>query len=238
MTTSSIPQKRCSNCSNEYPATTEYFKPDKESPSGIHSWCRVCHRAAAKRRYQEHRTEINAKTSARYHLNPEPHRLYHRAHYQKPEVKARCAEQAREWAKKHPEKMREYAKRSRSKRKVKRNEYLRAWRSANPEKTREHSRRHKSSALQSRVYTSRRRAHKLASLGRHTKSDVVLQYQSQKGLCWWCGKPLDPKKYHVDHRVPLSKGGSDDARNICITCPRCNLSKHDKMPHEWNGRLL
>ena len=34
---------------------------------------------------------------------------------------------------------------------------------------------------------------------------------------------------------PVIEGGSNDAANICITCPECNYSKRDKLPQrvEW-----
>lgn len=88
-----------------------------------------------------------------------------------------------------------------------------------------------------RVRTQNYRARKQAAQGTHTAKDVQKQYQSQKGKCWWCGKKVG-KKYHVDHRTPLARGGSDAPENLCITCPSCNMSKQDKMPWEWNGRLL
>ena len=69
-----------------------------------------------------------------------------------------------------------------------------------------------------------------------TTQDVELQFKSQKGKCWWCGCKL--KKYHIDHRYPIAKGGDNSAGNICIACPTCNCSKNDKMPWEWIGRLL
>ena len=46
------------------------------------------------------------------------------------------------------------------------------------------------------------------------------------------------KRYHVDHVIPLSKGGSDGRENIVISCPSCNMSKKDKMPEVFAGRLL
>ena len=38
--------KKCTKCSGEYPATTEYFYRDKQKRDRLYSWCRVCHRAA------------------------------------------------------------------------------------------------------------------------------------------------------------------------------------------------
>lgn len=84
----------------------------------------------------------------------------------------------------------------------------------------------------------KRKAKKRNIGGSYTEQDLCLQLRSQKGLCWWCGEPLDPNDYHVDHRIPLDKGGSNDARNICCTHSKCNLQKNNKMPWEYNGRLL
>jgi hypothetical protein len=72
----------------------------------------------------------------------------------------------------------------------------------------------------------------------YRREDVVRDmYKSQKGKCWWCERDL-LGIYHVDHRVPLAKGGPDEPGNLCLACPDCNSKKSDKMPHEFNGRLL
>lgn len=67
--------------------------------------------------------------------------------------------------------------------------------------------------------------------------DVAKQLKSQNGLCWWCSKPLGDK-WHVDHRIPLTRGGTNTAGNIVIAHPKCNQSKGDKLPWEWSDRLL
>ena len=66
---------------------------------------------------------------------------------------------------------------------------------------------------------------------------IKRQRDSQKNRCWWCGKKLKGS-YHVDHRIPLSRGGSNWPENIVIACPFCNLSKCDKTPLEFAGRLF
>ncbi len=81
-----------------------------------------------------------------------------------------------------------------------------------------------------------RRARVRQSSGSHTAEDIQIQYQAQAGRCWWCGKKL--KRYHVDHRVPIAKGGTNDPANLCLACPSCNARKSDKLPGEFNGRLL
>lgn len=38
---------------------------------------------------------------------------------------------------------------------------------------------------------------------------------------------------HVDHVVPVSRGGSSDPENLVCSCAKCNTSKKDKTPSEW-----
>ena len=48
--------------------------------------------------------------------------------------------------------------------------------------------------------------------------------------CYLCGGLIALGDRHVDHKVPLSKGGKHTAANLGITHSWCNLSKHDRMP--------
>jgi 5-methylcytosine-specific restriction endonuclease McrA len=91
----------------------------------------------------------------------------------------------------------------------------------------------------SRAKDTRRRIRKMKAEGNHTGDDIKRQYKAQKGRCYYCGVKVG-QDYHVDHVIPLSRGGSNGPENIVISCPFCNQSKKDKMPHEWNGsnRLL
>lgn len=95
-----------------------------------------------------------------------------------------------------------------------------------------------------RAANHKRRTRKLGNGGAHTAHDIDLQLRSQKDKkgrlrCWWCSKAIRAgDKYHVDHRIPLSRGGSNAAENLCIACPDCNQSKYNKLPSEFNGRLL
>lgn len=86
----------------------------------------------------------------------------------------------------------------------------------------------------------RRRARLKNATGSHTPEQLLEQYTRQKGKCYYCQKKVAWGQHHIDHVVPLSRGGSNDISNLVATCPHCNLSKHDKLPHEFfqGGRLL
>lgn len=56
-------------------------------------------------------------------------------------------------------------------------------------------------------------------------------YERDRGLCRYCGTADGP--FHVDHVVPVIKGGSDDVSNLALACQGCNLSKGSKTLEEW-----
>jgi 5-methylcytosine-specific restriction endonuclease McrA len=101
-----------------------------------------------------------------------------------------------------------------------------AWREANPERYQ----------ATNRAGGARRRSRVRNAPGSYTIEDVLAQYGRQKGRCFWCHGKVD--KYHVDHVVPLARGGSNGPENIVIACPACNLSKNAKHPMDFAGVML
>jgi len=148
---------------------------------------------------------------------------------------ARHAENGRQWQKEHPEKARQKSRRYRERHPDLIQDSLMQYREGHRKYFREYMRTYRD-ARPEYVYRCRaiRRARKADAEGHHTLSDVKEQYVAQGGRCWWCDCDLG-NIYHADHVIPLSRGGSDAPDNIVVTCPACNLSKNDKLPHEWIG---
>lgn len=54
--------------------------------------------------------------------------------------------------------------------------------------------------------------------------------------CAWCGglgtyrKGPDDRSWHIDHVLPVSKGGGNNPSNLVRSCATCNMSKGNK---EW-----
>lgn len=120
-------------------------------------------------------------------------------------------------------------------------ERTRAWQRKHPDRVRAAALRWlEKNPYYKRVAEQKRTALKNAAPGEHTDEDIVAQYERQKGRCYWCGKYVGDD-FEVDHVIALTRGGSNGSENIVIACPRCNQSKHNKLPHEWKrngGKLL
>lgn len=54
--------------------------------------------------------------------------------------------------------------------------------------------------------------------------------------CVYCGRVVPDG--HVDHILPLSKGGTDSIDNLAWTCSRCNIEKSGKTLRQWVDYLL
>jgi 5-methylcytosine-specific restriction endonuclease McrA len=51
-------------------------------------------------------------------------------------------------------------------------------------------------------------------------------YERDGGMCMKCGQRVPEKNYHIDHIVPLSRGGDEWAlNNLELSCPPCNMRK-------------
>ena len=72
-------------------------------------------------------------------------------------------------------------------------------------------------------------------MGIPNRQDIIAAlFNIQAGCCFYCDKEVSLKlKNHpdsatVDHIVPQSKGGRNQAHNYVMACKECNESKSDK----------
>ena len=69
----------------------------------------------------------------------------------------------------------------------------------------------------------------------------LLELEQNAKVCYWCNVSLKKVKIHIDHYIPLSKGGLHTVSNLVVSCPKCNQSKCAKDPLKFAnsiGRLL
>jgi hypothetical protein len=78
---------------------------------------------------------------------------------------------------------------------------------------------------------ARRRTRKLKNGGSFTHQDIENLYKKQCGKCFYCKSKLC--EYHIEHKIPISRGGSSDPENIVLSCVKCNLYKNTKTHTEF-----
>lgn len=236
-----IPQRTCTKCKQSFPQTLEFFSPDKSNKKiGLKASCKRCQCESALRHYEANRQKVLDRLKKHRVDNPEVYAEREKQRYQNnPErEKARWADyrqrnhetvlaRTQDWRRRNPNHIKAYSRKYHQ-------DHLEVQRA----KSRDYYRAHyEERILYSKSHTAKRRLQEKAQGDGYTAADVRLQHLSQHGKCWHCFKPVG-KRYHIDHLIPLKKGGKHDASNIVISCPLCNLSKKDKLCYRWNGRLF
>lgn len=139
---------------------------------------------------------------------------------------------ANAWAKAHRKQANEYARDWVAKNRDQHALAVQRWTENNRDKRRAIGRAYaKRNPLTVRVKNQNRRARLRDAPGKFTKADARKQYEQQGGRCYWCKLPLEA--YHLDHKIPLAKGGTNHPDNIVCACPSCNLSKGDLLPEDF-----
>jgi 5-methylcytosine-specific restriction endonuclease McrA len=81
------------------------------------------------------------------------------------------------------------------------------------------------------------RAKRAGATGSHTIAEwkSVLRHFGRK--CVYCNTKLTRHNVSRDHVTPLSRGGTNDIRNIVPACRKCNIRKHTRTPGEFRKVL-
>jgi 5-methylcytosine-specific restriction endonuclease McrA len=59
--------------------------------------------------------------------------------------------------------------------------------------------------------------------------DRMAIYRRDLGRCHLCRRRVKPDRFHVDHLIPLARGGSHVPENVAIAHPLCNMRKSAKL---------
>lgn len=64
---------------------------------------------------------------------------------------------------------------------------------------------------------------------------VYLRNKTRFGrlTCYLCLKPVPLGKENLEHKTPLSRGGTNYLRNLDVSCKPCNMSKKNKTYREY-----
>ena len=155
---------------------------------------------------------------------------------------------------KDPERQRAYAREWMHRNLDKARDAMRRWRARNPELNRERRRKYKRAArlrdgakmnAQRAAYLASHpevkrakeqayRARKIAAPGSFTGAEWLELVARWGNVCAYRGEPgpLEP-----DHRLPLTRGGTNFIENILPACRNCNAQKHTMTEEEFRARL-
>ena len=233
---SGIVYKKCSKCKEVKPI--EEFHNDKTRADGHRNWCRIC---AVKHRRQYYKDNKDA-IAQYYEDNKEAIAKYGRQ-YRK-DNKDIVAERNKQYYEGNKdtiaEKHKQYYEGNKDTIAERKKQYYEGNKDTIAEK---HKRYYKTFLGRKAIKagSQNRRARKKKAEGKITKT-VVLQVEENnrqeygKLACVYCGAAVSDD-YHLDHRVPLARGGDNTIENLAIACPTCNLRKHTKTDEEFLEEL-
>lgn len=200
--------------------------------------CIECKRARDNAYNAAHPEEHLARARASAARRPDEIRAYRKAYYAAHADEAKT--RTREWELANPERSRA-AKRAWDRKNAERLRHTaRERRAANPEPYRAMHRAWKRrNKHKVKEQEHRRRARELgARLGcRKEYAAFVKWARSARAVpCYWCGKRTKKSARHIDHIIPLARGGADAIENLCVACAPCNVTKNAHMPYEFAGQ--
>ncbi len=167
--------------------------------------CRKCRRYAVNRFNRRNPEIARKRAKLHYEENPEHYSKY------RLENKDHIKESRKEYYRKNSDKAKED---------------LKKWKKENYDKVLE--------------YCRKRRALKAGVLVDFKPSVIEDHRHIQEGKCYYCKEDIfvnvpsnHPRKETLEHKTPLSRGGSHSRKNTVLSCSRCNLEKGAQTEEEF-----
>jgi len=223
----STPYKRCSTCLEQKPVT-EFFKASC-CKDGLRGECKTC--VAAKQRIynKSNADQIAQRKKEIYYADG--------AEVERKEKNAAYYDANRERIKNtsrrtHARNALYISNRNKSMR-VKLNARAQLWRDKNRDRVKANTNSYYA-ANKERMRPGRKEAAaRRRAAGRIEPGFVNRLMSMQKGKCACCGIGIKHKLHHLDHIIPVAKGGDSSNNNLQLLCPSCNLSKSAKHPIDF-----
>lgn len=202
---------------------TYYKKNKKKHLAQSNTWATLhpIKSAIIKRRcYHRHKGKYLAANKIWQKLHPSKSRSIKRKYALAHPVKIkRCSA---EYKLAHTKEIKTYNVAYRERTHEHRRAYLKTWRARNRDKC--------------LVQKNIRRARAHGASGFFVASDIILIRARQHDQCRYCEVNLYGKGT-IDHKTPLTRGGSNHSGNLCLACPSCNSRKHTMTEQEFLAKL-
>jgi 5-methylcytosine-specific restriction endonuclease McrA len=249
--------KTCTKCGEWKPF--EGFSKDKNKKYGLASHCKECvkkHRQKNKEQIKEYDKQYYQKNIEQkkqyYQENIERYKKNDKQYYQK--NKERVREYHKQYYQENVEQYQKQKKRYRQENKIEINEKNKQYYQKNKERISEYAKQYYQENIEQikkqskRYYDSekgREVYYRNALKRRSNKNHIYFTPHKRKQIlerdnweCQSCGIKVHdrssgdwntPDKAHIDHIIPISKGGNSEPNNLQTLCRTCNLSKHNKI---------
>lgn len=230
---SRIETKVCSKCHEEKELNLDNFGKLSRSKDGFNGRCRACMKKYKSDYYSKNKEEINKKNRDYYHDNKERMKDSMSQYYQ--ENKEELLSYQKQYYQNNKDKIKEYDKQYNLENKDKILTYHKMYRKS--EHGKEVVRRYNNSIegkLKNHNKTNKRRIRLINSENTLTSEELDSNISYFNNRCAYCECLFsEDNKMHLEHIVPVSKGGGTTKENIVPACATCNLSKGANFLGHW-----
>jgi CRISPR/Cas system Type II protein with McrA/HNH and RuvC-like nuclease domain len=180
---------------------------------------RVAEKSA--KRYKKNQERLKEYSKTYYYNNIEKVRQYYKDNREK------IIERVKQYQKENPEVKRRANRKYKKAHPEIRNKQLKRYKKRYPEKAKAHK--------------QKRRARKAGAEGSFSGWELNELFAWQEGRCHYCGEYLYSKweegraPYDIEHKIPLSRGGTNYIDNIALACADCNSSKGPLTEEEFKN---
>lgn len=212
---SDVPSKVCCSCSQNLPL--DQFTKNKAKRDGHNSQCKPCLKEYSAK-WRAENAEYLKKAKSDYYQQNQERELAKMATYRDAN-----RDKINAWHKEYREANPELFKTKKSKYYEKNKDRLKpqykAYRDAHPE--------------YSRMSCHKRKGRLRNAPGTYSRKQFLEKVAYHGSRCYLCKKSLTVKELHMEHRIPISRGGSNWPANLAPACAPCNLAKGNKTEKEY-----
>lgn len=87
------------------------------------------------------------------------------------------------------------------------------------------------------MHTATRKARKFNNGYEDTSEYRLAVKNTETIICPYCGTKIKGTEVHLDHKIPLCRGGGELIENLEPICPTCNLKKNSMTKDEYLQKI-